>query len=71
MSVRTLKGWDVTSGALWCYLTHRRDLQVFSVGEAFFVKNSLLLRNSGHKTAAAIDEFDKSEDGVLLKLFLN
>ena len=26
--------------------------------------------NSGHKTAAAIDEYDKSDDGVFLTLFL-
>ena len=38
----------------------------------FFVrKNTGFFSHSGHKTAAAFDEYDKSENGVFLPLFLS
>ena len=71
-SVRTLKGLGTPSVAFWWHLMHWRDYQVFPVSEVIYFseKKTDFLINSGHKTAAEIDKFDESNDGVFLLFFL-
>ena len=44
---------------------------MFPVSEAIFFseKNTGFLSHSGHKTAAAFDESDESDDGLFLPFF--
>ena len=70
-SVRTLKLWNAPSGAFWWYLTHLKDFKVLPVGDtnclAIFKRVS---SNGVQKTAAAIDEFGKYDNYVILLFFL-
>ena len=72
-SIITKKGQDAPTGSFWCHPKHWRASQVFLVSEAncFCKKRTGFFINNCHKTAEAIYEYEKYDDGVFLQFFLS